>query len=81
MDIVNTYEAKTHLSQLLDRAAAGEDIVIGKAGKPIARLVAFHADPATPRTGGRWRGRVKISDDFDAPLDAEIQDAFEGRGA
>ncbi|MEE9404453.1 MAG: type II toxin-antitoxin system prevent-host-death family antitoxin [Algisphaera sp.] len=78
MKIVNTYEAKTHLSQLLDRAAAGEEIVIGKAGKPIARLVQY-VEPVAPRTGGDWKGRVQIADDFDAPLPSDIQAAFDGK--
>lgn len=74
---VNVYEAKTHLSQLLDRAAAGEEIIIARAGRPVARLVAL-ADPASqPRSPGAWRGKVRISPDFDE-LPAEIDAAFRG---
>ena len=74
---VNVYEAKTHLSQLLDRAAAGEEIVIARAGRPIARLVAL-ADPRSrPRVPGGWRGKVSMSADFDE-LPAEIEAAFRG---
>jgi prevent-host-death family protein len=62
--LVNIHEAKTHLSRLVDRAAAGEEIVIGKAGRPLARLVPFVADRG-PREPGRWRGRVRIAPDFD----------------
>jgi prevent-host-death family protein len=73
---VNVYEAKTHLSQLLDRAAAGEEIVIARAGRPIARLVAL-AEPATRRTPGAWRGMVTMAADFDE-LPDEIAAAFRG---
>ena len=73
---VNVYEAKTHLSQLLDRAAAGEEIVIARAGRPIARLVPL-ADSPSRRSPGGWRGKVRISDDFDE-LPAEIDAAFRG---
>lgn len=75
MRIVNTHEAKTHLSRLLDQVAAGEEVVIAKAGKPIARLVAYSPSCST-REGGQWRGRVRIADDFDAPLPREIEDSF-----
>ncbi|MGH3156314.1 MAG: type II toxin-antitoxin system Phd/YefM family antitoxin [Streptosporangiaceae bacterium] len=74
---VNVYEAKTHLSQLLDRAAAGEEIVIARAGRPVARLVAL-AEPAPHRRiPGGWQGRVSIAPDFDE-LPAEIEAAFLG---
>ncbi len=73
---VNVYEAKTHLSQLLDRAAAGEEIVIARAGRPIARLVAL-AQPPGRRVPGGWRGKVSLSPDFDA-LPDEIAAAFRG---
>ena len=77
--IYNLYEAKTSLSRLVDRAASGEEIILSKAGKPLAKLVPFHRPPE-PRQPGGWEGRVRISEDFDAPLPPEIQDAFEGRG-
>lgn len=64
---VNIHEAKTHLSRLLERVRMGEEVVIAKAGKPIARLLpALHA-PA-PRTPGNDAGKVIITPDFDAPL-------------
>ena len=75
---VNLYEAKTHLSDLVERAARGEEIVIAKAGQPKARLVAF-APAARPRRPGAWKGRVRIGADFDAPLPEELLRAFEGR--
>lgn len=74
---INVYEAKTHLSQLLDRAAAGEEIVIARAGRPIARLVALSDAPSRRRSPGAWRGKVSIADDFDE-LPAEIEAAFRG---
>jgi prevent-host-death family protein len=77
--IYNLYEAKTSLSRLVDRAASGEEIILSKAGKPLAKLVPFQRS-ARPRQPGGWEGRVRISEDFDAPLPPEIQDAFEGRG-
>jgi prevent-host-death family protein len=76
--IYNLYEAKTSLSRLVDRAARGEEIILAKAGKPLAKLVPFH-QPSLPRHSGGWEGRVRISEDFDAPLPPEIQAAFEGR--
>jgi len=77
-ETVNLYDAKTHLSELVERAAAGEEIVIAKAGQPKAMLVPFRAKKK-PRKGGFWRGKVWISDDFDAPLPEELLAAFEGR--
>ena len=73
---VNVYEAKTHLSQLLDRAAAGEEIVIARAGRPIARLVAL-AESSDRRVPGGWRGKVTMAADFDE-LPDELGAAFRG---
>lgn len=75
MDIVNTHEAKTHLSQLLERVAKGEEIIIAKAGKPIARLIGYRGEDRD-RTGGQWKGKVRISDDFDDPLPDDLAGAF-----
>ena len=74
---LNLYEAKTRLSQLVEEAAAGEEIVIAKAGKPRARLVGL---PATrrPRRPGGSRGRISIAADFDAPLPAKVLASFWG---
>jgi prevent-host-death family protein len=77
--IYNLYEAKNALSKLVDRAAAGEEIVIAKAGKPRARLVAFPRATVLRKPGG-WEGKVRISDDFDDPLPEELAAAFDGRG-
>jgi len=76
---INIYEAKTHLSELVDRAAAGEEIVIAKAGVPTARLVPLRAVHES-RAPGRWAGSVTIATDFDAPLPPELLAAFEGEG-
>jgi prevent-host-death family protein len=73
---INLYEAKTHLSQLVERASRGEEIVIAKAGKPKAKLVAFHAAQA-PREPSNLLGITFVADDFDEPLPPEIQSAFE----
>lgn len=76
--IINLYEAKTSLSRLVERAAAGEGIIIAKAGKPKARLVplAGHAEPRQP---GGWEDKVWIAEDFDEPLPADILAGFEGK--
>ncbi len=72
---VDIHEAKTHLSRLVDRAAAGEEIIIGRAGKPVARLVALEP-PAENRTLGVWKGQVWVSPDFDEE-DRELTRLFE----
>jgi prevent-host-death family protein len=73
---VNVHEAKTHLSRLLEAVEAGEDVVIARAGKPIARLVPA-APRIEPRVPGSWRGRVFIADDFDETSE-ELIAAFHG---
>jgi prevent-host-death family protein len=77
MAAINVHEAKTHLSRLLRRVAAGEEIIISRAGKPVARLVPATA-PAQPRELGRHHGEIWIADDFDAPLPADVLAALEG---
>jgi prevent-host-death family protein len=74
---VNLYEAKTSLSKLVERAAAGEEIIIAKAGKPKARLVPL-TDRALRKPGG-WEGKVWVADDFDEPLPPEIFESFAGK--
>ena len=78
MEQVNIHEAKTNLSRLVDRVAAGAEIVIAKAGKPLAKLVPYKADKPK-RTPGLYKGQIKIAPDFDAPLPDDILDAFEGK--
>lgn len=74
-ETVNVHDAKTHLSRLLERAAAGEEIVIARAGKPVARLVPYTADRPM-RTFGSLRGQIRILPGFDE-ADAEIAREFE----
>jgi len=80
MRTVNVHSAKTHFSRLVDQAAAGEEIIIAKAGKPVAKLV-----PLTPRPDRRKRrlgalaGVAVVPPDFDAPLPDHVIDTFEGR--
>lgn len=77
MKTVNIHEAKTHLSRLLRRVANGEEIVIAKAGKPLARLVPISPAPGIDKILGVDKGRIWIADDFTAPLPDEVLDAFE----
>ena len=76
MKTVNVHEAKTHLSRLLARVARGEEVVIARAGKPIARLVPVA--PKRERVLGFDAGRIVIADNFDAALPEEILMGFEG---
>lgn len=76
---VNIHEAKTHLSRLVDDAVRGEEIVIAKAGRPVARLIGFDVD-RPPRVPGLLKGKISVADDFDAPLPDEILQTFEGGG-
>jgi prevent-host-death family protein len=78
MPTVNIHEAKTNFSRLVDAAASGEEIVIAKAGKPAARLVPIERVKVTRRFGG-LKGKVRIAEDFDAPLPDDVIAAFEGR--
>ncbi len=73
---VNTHEAKTRLSALLARVSCGEEIVIAKSGKPVAKLVPIQSR-ADKRKPGIDRGKAWISDDFDAPLPEDLQRYFE----
>ncbi len=76
MKYFNIHEAKTHLSRLLARVAAGEEIVIAKSGVPVARLVPV--GDAGARVLGSERSRVVIAPDFDAPLPPDVLNGFEG---
>jgi prevent-host-death family protein len=78
MKQINIYEAKTHLSSLIDRVSHGESFVIAKSGTPLAKLVPLReGEPARIKLG-LMKGRIKFAEDFDAPLPDEIVDAFEG---
>lgn len=68
MTVFNVHDAKTHFSKLLERAMNGEEVVIAKAGKPVARLLPFVEENVSPRIPGIDKGRVTIMPDFDDPL-------------
>jgi len=74
--IVNIHQAKTQLSRLVEQAAAGEEIIIGKAGRPVARLVAY-SEHKEPREPGGLKGRIWIGEDFDETPEWLVE-AFEG---
>lgn len=73
--VINIHEAKTHLSRLVEQAAAGREIIIAKAGKPMARLVPMET-AARPKKLGQLKGKIRVPDDFDAPLDAATLASF-----
>ena len=75
MTAVNVHEAKTHLSRLLAQVEAGEEVVISRAGRPVARLVAVRKGPGK-RRAGRFVGKGRIADDFNAPLPPEVLAGF-----
>ena len=77
MRTVNISRAKALLSRLVEEAAGGEEIVITKHNRPVARLVALET-PTRPRKPGGWEGQVWIADDFDAPLPKAFEDSFYG---
>lgn len=70
MEEVNVHQAKTHLSRLLHKVEAGEEVVISRAGDPVAKLVPI--GPKRPRVPGRMKGRVRVGDDFDDPLPEDM---------
>ena len=76
-ETVSLYEAKTQLSRLVEQAAAGQEIIIAKSGRPRARLVALADTPPT-RVSGAGKGQWRTGADFDAPLANDILDRFEG---
>ena len=78
MDAVNIYEAKTRLSQLVDKAASGEDVVVSRNGKPLVRITQLEGS-TRPIKFGVLKGKVRIAADFDAPLPGDVLAGFEGR--
>jgi prevent-host-death family protein len=72
---VNIHEAKTHLSRLLERVAMGEEVIIAKAGKPVAKLVSVNTEKRR-FTLGSAKGEFVVPDDFNDPLPKEIEDLF-----
>ena len=75
--VFNIHDAKTNLSRIVDDVAAGAEVVIAKAGKPMARLVPIEA-PIKSKKLGLLKGKIKIADDFNAPLDDATLGLFEG---
>jgi antitoxin (DNA-binding transcriptional repressor) of toxin-antitoxin stability system len=78
MDSVNIYDAKTRLSQLVDKAAAGEDVVVSRNGKPLVRITRLQV-PKRRIKFGVLKGKLTVPADFDAPLPDEVLAGFEGR--
>ena len=78
MKVINIHEAKTHLSRLLEDVREGKELIIAKSGKPIAKLVPLPIGKSM-RTPGYLKNRIKIADNFDAPLPAEWLHDLEGR--
>jgi prevent-host-death family protein len=78
METVNIYDAKTRLSQLVDKAASGEDVVVSRNGKPLVRITRLQ-EPKQRIQFGLLKGRLKVSASFDAPLPDEVLAGFEGR--
>ena len=72
---VNIYEAKSKLSKLINKVIAGEEVIVAKSGKPVARIIPFEK-PTENRKPGSAKGKLIISDDFDAPLPDDILQGF-----
>jgi prevent-host-death family protein len=79
MHTINIHEAKTHLSRLVEQVAAGAEIVIAKAGKPVARLVPLGASASEPRKLGILAGKYEVPDDIDVQFSADIEGMFYGQ--
>ncbi len=75
MLLTNIHEAKTTFSKLVERVMLGEEIIIGKAGKPVAKLISYQEAAPPKRKPGAWKGKVWISPDFDKP-DKKLEDLF-----
>ncbi len=76
MKIINIHEAKTHLSKIAEEVAAGKEIIVGKAGKPMMKLIPI-TDKQKQIKLGALKGKIKIAEDFDEPLPQKILDSFE----
>jgi len=76
MAVVSTHDAKTNLSRLLDEVQEGEEVIIARGNKPMARLIPF-SRKKTVRKPGYLKGKISVADDFDAPLPDDILDSFE----
>ncbi|MEK6245348.1 MAG: type II toxin-antitoxin system Phd/YefM family antitoxin [Pseudomonadota bacterium] len=78
MDMVNIHEAKTQFSRLIERVCAGEEIIIARGGKPVARLAPLQQS-VKPRTPGLLKGKIWVAKDFNAPPPDDLLDLFEGK--
>ena len=78
MKTVNIHQAKTQLSRIVEEVAAGEEVIIAKAGKPVAKLVSLKAAPSK-RQLGILQGKLTVRPDFDAPLPGVVLESFEGK--
>jgi prevent-host-death family protein len=78
LETVNIYDAKTRLSQLVDIAASGEDVVVSRNGKPLVRITRLES-PKRRIKFGVLKGKVIVAEDFDAPMPDEVLAGFEGR--
>jgi prevent-host-death family protein len=78
MTKVNIHQAKTQFSRLIELAASGQEVIIAKSGKPVARLVSY-IPKGTARRPGSLRGKIRIKKNFDAPLSKDLLAAFEGK--
>ncbi|MDZ4834405.1 MAG: type II toxin-antitoxin system prevent-host-death family antitoxin [Candidatus Melainabacteria bacterium] len=74
MSITNIHDAKSQLSQLIEQAERGEEVIIARAGKPVAKLIPYKKK-ASRRRGGQWSGKIKVAEDFDQ-LPEDIGKAF-----
>ncbi len=79
MKPVNIYDAKTQFSQLVDKAASGEDVIISRSGKPLVRLTRLEGEQKPRIKFGVLKGKVRVAADFDAALPDEVLAGFEGR--
>lgn len=77
MEVFDVHDAKTHLSRLLNLVEQGEEIIIAKSGRPVAKLIRVAAEPRKP---GRLKGRIRIGSDFEDPLPEDILAAFRREG-
>ena len=75
---VNIHQAKTQLSRLVDEVAEGKEVLIAKAGKPLAKLIPLR-EQKRRRTPGFLKGKLSVAADFDAPLPGDVQKVFEGK--
>ena len=78
METINIHEAKTNLSRIVELVAAGAEVILAKAGRPMVKIVPLYEKKRAIKFGV-LKGQIKIADDFDAPLPAEVMDAFEGK--